>query len=50
MAKTALVKCTRKYFDIQLDRFVMNREEIEVSVKRSKELIQASVCELIEIK
>ncbi len=50
MAKTSLVKCILKYYDIQLDRLVMKKEEISVTTKRSKELIQAKVCELIEIR
>ena len=50
MAKTALVKCIMKYYDIQLDRLVIKNEEIEVSLIRCKELIENKVCELIEIK
>lgn len=52
MEKTALVKCIMKYYDVNLDRMVMKNEEIEVSLKRSVELINnvPRVCELIEIK
>jgi len=50
MEKTALVKCIKKYYDIQLDRLVMPFEEHKVSLNRCKELIDKQVCELIEIK
>lgn len=50
MEKSALVICVMKYFDIQLDRIVFKNEELEVSLKRCKELIGKKVCELIEIR
>lgn len=52
MEKTALVKCIRKYDDIQLGRRIYPLEELTVSLDRAKELIDGEhkVCELIEIK
>lgn len=50
MEKTALVICVMKYFDIQLDRLIIKKEEFEVSLKRCKELIDKKVCILIEIR
>jgi hypothetical protein len=50
MEKTALVICILRYYDIQLDRYVLRAEEHIVSLKRCKELIDNNVCELIEIK
>lgn len=50
MEKTALVKCIRKYDDMQFNRRVFALEELSVSVDRAKDLIDNNVCELIEIK
>ncbi len=50
MEKIALVKCIRKYYDTEMDRLVFVREEISVSLERSKVLIKENVCELIEIR
>lgn len=50
MEKTALVICVMKYHDIHLDRLIMKNEELEVPLKRCKELIEKKVCILIEIR
>lgn len=50
MEKTALVKCILKYDDIQLGKRIFKGDELNVSLKRCKELIDADVCELIEIR
>jgi len=50
MAKIITVKCTRKYFDIELNKHVYKGEEIEVKPERAKVLIKEKVCELSTIK
>lgn len=50
MERIALVKCTQKYFDIEMKREVKKNETVEVSKKRAKVLIENKVCELLSIK
>lgn len=50
MERITLVKCTRKYFDIEMNREVKKNETLEVTKKRAKVLIDNKVCELVSIK
>lgn len=50
METITLVKCTLKYFDIEMNREVKKNETLEASKKRAKILIDNKVCELVSIK
>lgn len=50
MERITLVKCTRKYFDIEMNREVNKNETLEITKKRANVLIDNKVCELVSIK
>lgn len=49
--RTGSLRTILKYFDTQLGRHVMKKEELDrVPIERTKQLLDAKVCELIEIR